>query len=345
MDIQKLEQFLKERGEARFRLTQIKKAVFQDAAESFDEITSLPKELREELGKRFDVLPFSVEAVLESNDKKSFKALLKLADGKCIETVLMNPSDDAWSVCVSTQVGCAMKCAFCATGKLGFQRNLSSEEIWGQVLFWKQRMKEGPDKAEGRISHVVYMGMGEPFNNQENVFESIRALTDKEMLGLAQRGISVSTSGIVPGIEKFGEEFPQVNLAISLHAANNELRSELMPVNKAYDLEKLAGSLKKYFTVSNRQVFVEYILLDGKNDSMAHAKELADYLKTIGYRHLLHVNLIVFNPIQGAPFKSSSQKQAREFRNFLIKNGISATIRKSMGQDIEGACGQLAGRK
>lgn len=345
MDIQKLEQFLKERGEAGFRFKQIKKAVFQDAVESFDEITSLPKELRKELAERFDVVPFSVEAVAGSQDKKSFKALVKLRDGKCIETVLMNQSGDAWSVCVSTQVGCAMKCAFCATGKLGFQRNLSSEEIWGQVLFWKQWMKAGPDKAEGRISHVVYMGMGEPFNNQENVFESIRVLTDKEMLGLAQRGVSVSTSGILPGIEKFGEEFPQVNLAISLHSANNELRSELMPVNKAYDLEKLAGSLKKYFTVSKRQVFVEYILLDGKNDSLAHAKELADYLKTIGYRHLLHVNLIVFNPIQGAPFTPSSQEQARKFRDFLIKNGISATIRKSMGQDIEGACGQLAGRK
>lgn len=390
MDFKKLEQFLKENKQPAFRLKQIKKAVFEDVIISFDEMTSLPKDLRDVLKNEFRILPFFAKNILASKKKNSYKALLELEDGRVIETVLMNMKDENWSVCASSQAGCAMRCAFCATGAGGFFRNLTSEEIWGQVLFWKQYMKNKRDcfvprndKTDNRISNIVYMGMGEPFNNLKNVFESIKVLIDKDAFGMGQRSISVSTCGIVPGIEKFGEQFPQVNLAISLHSANDKLRSELMPVNKTYNLEKLADSLRRYFKKSNRQIFIEYILLDGVNDNLKNAKELVDYLRNIGHPHLLHVNFIIFNPINnigviasGAKqsqgqivassldglggllidhnrlpgrddklFRPSSKEQARKFKDFLIKNGISATIRKSLGQDIKGACGQLAGEQ
>lgn len=350
MNIKKLEQFLKDEGQPAFRLKQIQKAVFEDVVADFDEITVLPKDLREKLKKNFRILPFFARNVLASKNKDSYKALLELEDGRVIETVLMMPRQSVggdWSVCVSSQAGCAMKCGFCATGAGGFFRNLSAEEIWGQVLFWRRFNLENSKRLNlpnSKIANVVYMGMGEPFNNIENVFESIGVLIDKDKMAMGQRSISVSTCGIVPGIEKFGAEFPQVNLAISLHSASDKLRSELMPVNKAYDLKALAEGLKKYFEKSKRQVFIEYILLDGVNDNQKSANELVDYLESIGHRHLLHVNLIVFNPIKDAIYKSSSKERAREFKDFLLKNGVSATIRKSIGEDIEGACGQLSAR-
>lgn len=341
MDLIKLEQFLKENKQPAFRLKQIKKAVFQDAITSFEKVTVLPKDLRDGLAKNFSILSFKEKSLLGSKDEKSYKALVELGDKKVIETVLLNMRPGFWSVCVSSQAGCAMKCSFCATGVGGFFRNLSPEEIWGQVLFWKNFIMK--NKIDGHISNVVYMGMGEPFNNIENVFESIRVLTDKDMIGLGQRSISVSTCGILSGIERFAAEFPQVNLAISLHAADDKLRSEIMPVNKTYNLEKLAESLRNYFKKANRKIFIEYILLDHKNDSPENAKELARYLRSIGHTHLLHINLIVFNEIFGSSFKPSSRARAVEFEKYLIKDGFNATIRKSLGQDIQGACGQLAG--
>lgn len=354
MDIKKLEQFLKDEKQPTFRLKQIQKAVFEDAIISFDEMTSLPKDLRDVLKDKFCILPFFVKNILASKKKDSYKALLELEDGRVIETVLLNMKEESWSVCVSSQAGCAMRCSFCATGAAGFFRNLTSEEIWGQVLFWRRFNLENSKRLNlqnFRISNVVYMGMGEPFNNIENVFESLRVLTDQKMMGIGQRNISVSTCGIVPGIEEFSKEFPQVNLAISLHAATDELREKMMPVNKSYNLEALAEGLKKYFENSNRQVFIEYILLKDVNDKEDNAEDLVKYLSGIGSRHLLHVNLIVFNPPRrtfsqapGSILRPSSRGQAEQFKNFLIRNGFDATIRKSLGQDIEGACGQLAGK-
>lgn len=341
MDFEKLEKFLKDEGEPPFRLKQIQKAVFEDAVVDFDQMTSLPKGLRDELKNNFRILPFFAKSILISKKKDSYKALLELEDGRVIETVLLNMAEDSWSVCVSSQAGCAMRCSFCATGVAGFFRNLSAEEIWGQVLFWKSYIKE--QKVIGKISNVVYMGMGEPFNNLENVFESVRVMTNPQMMGMGQRSISISTCGVVPGIERFAEELSQVNLAISLHAATDELRNKLMPVNKAYNLAALANGLKEYFKKANRKVFIEYILLDDVNDSLENARDLVDYLASIGNRHLLHVNLIVFNQVRGSKLKPSSRTQADKFKNFLLKNKFNATIRKSLGQDIEGACGQLAG--
>lgn len=335
MDIKKLEDKLKELGQPKFRLEQIKKAVFQDGVASFGEITTLSKDLREKM-KDLRILSFEVEKVLEAKDKQSIKALLKLNDGKLIETVLISPKPGDWSACISCQVGCPMNCRFCATGKLGLQRNLTAEEISDQVLFWKQYLRTTNQK----LQTIVYMGMGEPFANWENVKESLRNLIDPELFCFGSRSISVSTSGLPEGIEKLAEEFPQVNLAISLHFASDQKRNEYMPVNKMANLEVLRNSLRNYLRGTNRKVFIEYILLENINDGKEDARKLASYLKSIGKLQLLHVNLIRYNTT-GAEFQPSSRGRAQDFKNFLLQNHIQVTIRKSLGEEIQGACGQL----
>ncbi|HBO16724.1 MAG: YloN [Candidatus Moranbacteria bacterium GW2011_GWE2_35_2-] len=347
MDIEKLEKYLGEIGEKSFRIKQIRKAVFVDGISSFEEISTLSKELRKKLDENFKILSFSAENILEAKDGQSVKALLELSDGNFLETVLISPKPGDWSVCVSTQVGCAMGCRFCATGKMGFKRNLTAEEITDQVLFWRQYLngiKNLKFKIKNcDISNVVYMGMGEPFNNWKEVSESIRILTNKDLFAFGSRSISVSTSGIAEGIEKLASEFPQVNLAISLHFANDKKRDEFMPVNKKDNLESLKIALQKYFQKTKRKVFVEYILLEDANDTKEDAQELARYLKSIGNTHLLHVNLIGYNTTSG-DFRSSSGNRTHKFKEYLLLGGINATIRKSLGEEIKGACGQLATR-
>lgn len=339
MNIQTLEKFLAKHSQPKFRLEQIKKAVFQDGFSSWAEITSLPKDLREKLEKEISILSFDADKVLEAKDKQSVKALLKLNDNKFIETVLISPKPGSWSVCVSTQVGCPMNCRFCATGKLGLQRNLTAEEITDQILFWMQYLK----KANQKIATIVYMGMGEPFQNWENVRESLENLINPKLFGFGSRSISVSTSGLPEGIEKLAQEFPQINLAISLHFADDQKRSEFMPVNRQYDLSELRQALRNYFQKTQRKVFIEYILLDGINDSKADAEKLADYIRSIGKLQLLHVNLIRYN-VTGEELKPSKKDTAQKFKNYLLYNHIPATIRKSLGEEIQGACGQLAGK-
>lgn len=353
MNIEKLEQFLIEKSLPKFRLEQIRKAIFQEGVVSFAEISTLPKNLREELEQEFPMLSFKVQKVLLAQNKDSAKALLKLADGNLIETVLISPKPGAWSVCVSCQVGCQMGCRFCATGKMGFKRNLTVEEITDQVLFWNQYLKKNfslfqnskfeIQNSNVSVGNIVYMGMGEPFNNWENVAGSMRILTDPNLFAFGSRALSVSTSGIAEGIVRLAEEFPQVNLAISLHFATDEQRNALMPVNRKDDLCSLANALKKYFQITRRKVFVEYILLEGLNDRQADARNLASYLKSIGHGQLLHVNLIRYNATSDI-FMPSTRERATAFKKELQNLGIGATIRKSMGEEIEGACGQLAGR-
>jgi 23S rRNA (adenine2503-C2)-methyltransferase len=391
MDLERVKKFLTENNQLAFRLKQIQKAVFKDGVFSFSEISTLGKDLREKLEKEMKVLSFEAEKVLVAKDKQSVKALLKLEDGKNIETVLISPKPGDWSVCISCQVGCPMGCRFCATGKMGFVQNLTAEEITDQVLFWRQWLSnpssQNPSPAPayrtgrlplerggGVLSNIVYMGMGEPFLNWENVSESLKNLIDPELFGFGSRSISVSTAGIPEGIEKLAEDFPQVNLAISLHFADDQKRSEFMPINKKYNLEKLRDSLRSYFQKTNRKVFLEYILLENINDSRRDAENLADYIKSIGKLQLLHVNLIRYNassviasvakqsqtlsrktrdchsrseaelPRNDNGLKPSSRNRAEEFKKFLIKNHIQTTIRKSLGEEIQGACGQLAGK-
>jgi 23S rRNA (adenine(2503)-C(2))-methyltransferase len=345
MNIEKLEQFLQENGLPKFRLGQIQKAIFTEGVSSFAEITTLSKDLREKMEGELKMLSFSVEKVLVAKDEQSIKALLKLEGGDLIETVLIAPKPGTWSACISCQVGCQMGCRFCATGKMGFKRNLSAEEITDQILFWRQYLKREArsQKLEvENVSNIVYMGMGEPFNNWENVSQSIKNLTDEKLFGFGSRSLSVSTSGITEGIAKMAQEFPQVNLAISLHFASDKKRDLYMPVNKKDNLEALKKALQDYFLVTKRKVFLEYIMLDGVNDTALDAKLLADFVFGVGNTHLLHVNLIRYNTTS-ENLIPSSKTRTQIFKQELEKHRVSATIRKSLGDEIKAACGQLAG--
>ena len=353
MDIKKLEQILKDNNQPKFRLEQIQKAIFQDGISTWAKVTTISKELREILEKEIKILSFDVEKVLVAKDGQSIKALLKLIDSNRIETVLLSPRKDTWTACISSQVGCPLGCAFCATGKGGFKRNLTAKEITDQVLFWKQYLKkfqisirQPADKIKNYdINNIVYMGMGEPFLNWEEVKKSVENLINPKMFEIGSRSISISTAGVQGGIEKFLEEFPQVNLAISLHFADNEMRSHYMPANRAYDLEKIRETLKDYFKKSKRKIFIEYIMFDGLNDSIEDAKKLVEYLNSIGNSYLLHVNLISYNDSPAGElgeFKSSSGNKIEKFKSHLLQNKINVTVRKSLGQEIQGACGQLA---
>ena len=341
MNIEKLEKFLLENSLPKFRLGQIQKAIFQDGASSFAEITTLSKELREKMEHELKILSFEVEKVLRAKDGQSIKALLKLSDGNLIETVLISPKPEIWSACISCQVGCAMGCRFCATGKIGFKRDLTAEEITDQILFWRQYLKK--HKIEGNFSNIVYMGMGEPFNNWAQVSKSVKILTDEKLFGFGSRSLSISTSGIADGIIRMAKEFSQVNLAISLHFASDEKRDRFMPVNKKDNIEALKNALKEYFEITKRKVFLEYIMLDGVNDTALDAKLLSDFIYAIGHTHLLHMNLIRYNMTSEA-LKPSSKTRTQIFKQELEKHHVNATIRKSLGEEIEAACGQLAGK-
>lgn len=343
MDINKLEQFLIDNKHPKFRLDQIKKALCQDGVSTWSEITNLPLNLREKLEKEIKILAFKSKKVSTSKDENSAEVLLELADGIFIESVLISPKPNAWSVCVSCQAGCPIGCKFCATGKMGFKRNLTMEEITDQVLFWRQYLKS---KNKSDISNIVYMGMGEPFLNWKNVSESIKVMTDKKLFGFGSRSISVSTAGISDGIQKMAHEFPQINLAVSLHFTNDNKRSQFMPINVRYNLESLKKDLQKYFQITKRKVFLEYIMLENINDSHEDAKKLVDYIKSINNSHLLHVNLIRFNPTPETSKENiipSSKNKTYLFKKELEKHHIGVTIRKSLGEEVRGACGQLAG--
>lgn len=287
-----------------------------------------------------DPLPSSTLHRLDaSRDGRARKALLALRDGKMVETVLLRPSPNRWTACISSQVGCAVACTFCATGLMGFTRDLDPEEITDQVLFWRTYLKgEG---LESRFFNVVYMGMGEPFACYDAVAESLRILLDPKRFGMGSSRIAVSTSGIAPKIVAFGRDFPRVRLALSLHAASDALRSRLVPMNKAYDLAKLAHAMQMYLRETGRKVFFEYVLLKGENDGPEDAAALARWLDGLGPRELLHVNLIVFNPTD-TPHKPTNEADARRFQREILAAGFKATVRQNLGQDIAGACGQLA---
>lgn len=339
MDAERLRSALERRGQPKFRLTQILKAVCREGAASYSEITTLPAALREALAAEAPLLSLTEREARVSADGRAHKAALALADGKLVESVLLKPKPGGpWTACLSTQVGCAVGCSFCATGLMGLKRDLSAEEISDQVVFWRHYIRKRA--LGGRLTNVVYMGMGEPFHNYEAVAESLRTLCDPGRLGLAQRRVSVSTAGLAPGIDRFGEDFPQVNLALSLHAADDALREKLVPVDKAYPVARLAESLRRYCDRANRRVFLEYVLLKGENDSTAHADALARWVKSVGRPKLMHVNLIVWNPTD-TPHSPATAAQARAFRDRLEARGVAVTIRKNLGVEIQGACGQL----
>lgn len=340
MEVKNLEKFLAKTNQPKFRIDQIKKAIYQDGVSAFGEISTLPKDLRGALQKEMEILSFSSVKILKSMDSRAIKALLKLKDGNLIETVLISPKPEIWSACVSSQVGCPLGCSFCATGKGGFKRNLTAEEITDQVLFWRQYLRKS--KFIGIFSNIVYMGMGEPFLNWEEVSQSLKNLTDPELFGFGSRSISVSTAGIPEGIEKLAKFFPQINLAVSLHFGDDKKRLKFMPVNKKYNLNQLKEAIRKYFGKTRRKVFIEYIMMNGINDSQEDAQALLEFLKSTGNQNLLHVNLIRYNSTS-PDLRPSSRETTEKFKEYLTRNRINATIRKSLGEDIQGACGQLAG--
>jgi len=333
MDLAKIEKILEK--EPTYRLKQIKKAIFSNLIENWQETTNLPQKLRQKLLENCPIKELKAEKILFSKDGQTIKVLFRLKDGLKIESVLMKHRDKRRTVCVSCQVGCSIGCKFCATGQKGFKRNLLSSEIIEQVLFFARLLK----KSKERMTNVVFMGMGEPFLNYENVLEAIRILNNKEGFNLGARKISISTVGILEGIEKLAKEKLQINLAISLHAPNNKLRTKLMPINKIYPIEKILAAVDDYVKKTKRRAMFEYLMIDGVNDSEKEAKELAKILK----RPLYFVNLISFNPIGHSKFKPSAGWKIKKFKEILTKTEIPVTQRHRFGQEIKAACGQLAG--
>lgn len=319
-----------------FRGQQIFHAVYKEGIASYGQMTALPLKLRTRFAKDLPILSFEKTFEVESKTGDTIKTLFRLSDGKLVEGVLMRFRNGRNSVCLSSQVGCGLKCAFCATGTMGFTRNLSAEEMVDQVLYFQQRLMR---TEKMRVTHVIFMGMGEPFLNYENVIESIRRMNDPEGLGLAARRITVSTSGIVPSIEKFADFPLQANLAVSIHAPLQELREKLMPIARAYPLDRLIASIQKYGEKTRRRVSYEYVMLRDINDHAAHARALAKLIR--GQR--AHVNLIPYNETY-LGFHNAGKSHIDRFREILISLGIPATVRVSLGQDISAACGQLAVR-
>lgn len=332
-----LEKYILAQKQPKFRFKQIKEALLAGELD-FNKISSLPISFRHDLSQKFKILSFDIENVLKAKDKKTFKAILKTADNLSLETVLMRNSKDGWTICVSSQIGCPLSCSFCATGAMGFRRDLSFEEINDQALFWLGYLKE--NKIQEKITNLVYMGMGEPFLNWENMKKSLEIFISPDFFNFAARSISVSTAGIPEGIKKFAAIFPQVNLALSLHSAEDAKRKELMPVAKKYDLRELKKALEFYLEKTGRKVFLEYIMLRDQNDSEEDAKILISYLKSFKDAYLLHVNLIPYNEA-GKKLAASERSKIENFKILLLRNKINTTIRLSLGADIQSACGQL----
>ena len=338
MNFEYVKEFIKNAGLPNYRLTQVRQAVYRGGISSWQAATVLPAALREELEKERPILSFTVKKMVFSKEDRVAKALLKLKDGLLIETVLLKPHD-GWSVCVSTQVGCAMHCSFCSTGRMGFKRDLTDEEIADQVLRWFQYIKK--EKIGERISHVVFMGMGEPLINYLNVVKAVQNLTHPDFLNIGARHISISTSGIADKLHKLAVDLPQVNLAVSLHNADNDERTKLMPVNRRYDLEELQKALDEYLALTGRQVFLEYAVIDGVNNRPEHIRKLGKWIRESKFSYLLHVNLIACNLGRG---QKTADRAVQEMAAALKAMDIGVTIRKSMGNDISAACGQLASK-
>ena len=327
-DLEDLKQELILIGEKGFRAEQIFKWLYQEKVKSFDEMTNLSLELREKLKNNYTICNYNILKKLESSDGTK-KYLFDILDGNIIESVLMEYHYGK-SVCVSSQVGCKMGCKFCASTGIPFVRNLTAGEIVEQILAIEQ------DTGE-KISNIVFMGIGEPLDNYDNVIKAIRILNNPKGLGIGARHISVSTSGLVPRIYDLAKENIQCTLSVSLHASNNEKRSSMMPVNNRYSVEELIKACKEYIAMTNKRISFEYALAKDNNDNMQDAKELANLLKGM----LCHVNLIPINKIENGKFTKSSNENIIKFRDYLNDHGIVATIRRELGSDIEAACGQL----
>jgi 23S rRNA (adenine2503-C2)-methyltransferase len=318
-------------GQKSYRTRQIYQWLYQKRATAFEQMTDLSKEMTALLNTHFHLNPLQLVKRQESSDG-TIKCLFKLTDGSLVETVLMI-YDYGNSVCVTSQVGCNMGCTFCASGLIKKSRDLSSGEIVAQVMAIQREL----DKKGERVSHVVIMGAGEPFDNYHNVMRFLRTVNHDHGLAIGARHLTVSTCGIVPRIKDFSNEHTQFNLAISLHAPNDELRSRLMPINRAYPLSELMGALKDYSEQNNRRITFEYILLKDVNDQDEHIKQLAGLVRGMN----AYVNLIPYNVVDEHGFKQVDFASALRFYDKLTKSGVKCTLRQEHGADIDAACGQL----
>jgi 23S rRNA (adenine2503-C2)-methyltransferase len=322
-----LEEYFLKIGEKKYRANQLFDFLYNKKIKDIDEVTNFSDDLKQKLKENIKI--GSLKLIEEKKGKDVCKYLFKLKDKNKIETVIMKHNYGN-SICISTQIGCNMGCVFCESGRLKKVRNLETFEMVEQVIEVERRLKE-------RISHIVIMGIGEPFDNYDNVMKFIRIVNNPKGLNIGARHITISTCGIIPKIKEFMDENLQVNLAISLHAPNNKLRDELMPINKVYNLDKLMKSIKEYINKTNRRVTFEYVMIEGINDNKEHAKELIRLLKGIN----CYVNLIPYNETNNKLYNKSNKVTILQFYDILKKNNINVTIRREFGSNIDAACGQL----
>lgn len=333
LSLTELENWFSSQEEPKFRAKQIWVGLYQNFRSEAGEITTLPKALREVLTDQFDMEGITPVRKIQSRDGQTIKTLFELQDGCLIETVLMM-YDERRTVCISTQSGCGLGCAFCATGQMGLSRNLTSGEIVVQVIYHARLLA----KTDDRVTNVVLMGMGEPFQNYDNVMAAIARVNDPNGFGLGARRMTISTVGIVPKIKAFADENSQVNLAISLHTVNDELRSTLIPINRKYPVASLLSACRYYEKKTNRRITFEYALIEGVNDSVEDAEALAHQIKAL----LCHVNLIPLNPTRKYNQSGSQVEQVQAFYEVLESHHIPCTIRVRRGIEIGAGCGQLA---
>lgn len=339
MNRQSMREFFAEMGEKPFRADQVMKWLYHFGCDDIDEMSNLNKKLREKLKHKCEIKAPTVSQRQDASDG-TIKFALMLEGGQEVETVWI-PEEDRATLCVSSQVGCALECTFCSTAQQGFNRNLSVSEIIGQV--WRVFKELGPERANGSrtITNVVMMGMGEPLLNMSNVIPAMELMQDDYGFALSKRRVTLSTSGVVPALDKLAEKI-DVALAISLHAPTDELRDEIVPINKKYNIETFLASVRNYLDKSNAnrgKVTVEYVMLDHINDSTDQAHQLAKVMKDTPCK----INLIPFNPFPGAPYGKSSNSRIDRFAKVLMEYGFTVIVRKTRGDDIDAACGQLVG--
>lgn len=365
-DTEQVEIFRKEQKLQPFRIKQITHEIFKNSVTDFDEMTNLSKELRQQLKERFTIIPFELDQIQESEDTTKF--LFKLPDGNVIESVIMFHYHDIeegsdnyqkglttlidgkklnrLTLCISSQVGCSVGCIFCVTGKLGFKKNLSHPDIIAQVVYannyLKQKLGKREDSTRHTIRNIVFMGMGEPLLNYDNVKQTIHTLLDQSGFWLSKRHVTISTSGIIPGIHKMIEDGLDVMLALSLHAPNQQLREELIPtISKVYTLDLLMDKIDQYTARMDKRIFYEYIMIKDKTDKPELAYELAKLLK----KRNAHLNLIPYNTNPAIDLEEPSRNKIMAFKDILAQEGITVTVRDTLGRKVQGACGQLGYEK
>jgi len=333
LDLADLEQEFAVWGEPRYRATQVWDGLYKHLKTDFESIPNIPKDLRERLTANYSLQNLVAEVSLASSDQQTSKTLFRMGDGNAIETVLMRYRNRQ-TLCISSQSGCALGCVFCATGQMGLKRNLSSGEIVEQVLVFERSLRQ--DNLG--LTNIVVMGMGEPFHNYNQTLEAIDRLNHPAGVNLGARRFTISTVGLVPQIRRFSKEKRQINLAVSLHAADDELRNSILPINKKYPLDDLFDACREYIEHTNRRITFEWALIDGVNDSQEQAAKLNRLINGM----LCHVNIIPLNPTGGYHGVGSSHQKAQQFKVYLEQHGTTCTIRVRRGIDIHAGCGQLA---